>query len=350
MRLLLLFSLALTPLTMPLRGQTPDVELIIGGLMPSEGGHWKASESPLENPFGVDFDAEGNMYIVELEGGRVHRLDTAGKLTRIAGDGSKGYLGDAGPATDAVFNGMHNCVVAGGNQLLISDSWNHCVRRLNLGEGTIDTIAGTGEAGFSGDGGVARSAKFDYVMCIALSSDGNTLHIVDLKNRRIRNVDLKTNLVATVAGNGEKGVPPDGAVATNSPLVDPRAADSDAEGNLYILERGGHALRVVRPDGSIETVAGSGEKGFRDAPGRQAQFGAPKHICTDPAGNVYIADDLNGAIRKYDPATRQVTTLLGRGFGHADICLSHPHGVRYHDGHLYVVDSGNSRILRLAVD
>ena len=322
-----------------------DVRFVVGGLMPEEGGDWKRADSPLSNPFGIDFDSQGHMYIVELGGGRVHRLDTSGNLTRIAGDGSKAYSGDGGPATDATFNGMHNCAVTGDDQLLIADSWNHCVRRIDLDSGMIDTIAGTGKEGFSGDGGPATDATFNFVMCISLSHDKQTLHITDLKNLRVRNVDLRSGTIATVAGNCKKGVPDDFSQATKSPLVDPRAAASDAKGNLYVLERGGNALRVVRPDGSIHTVAGTGQKGHHDGPARQAQFGSPKHLCADPSGNVYIADDVNGAIRKFDPQTSQVTTVLGRGVGHAKLRLSHPHGVCYHDGVLYVVDSGNSRIL-----
>lgn len=329
-----------------LNAQT-SVQFVVGDLMPAEGGDWTPADGPLSNPFGIDFDSDGNMYIVELGGGRVHQLDQAGRLTRIAGDGSKSYTGDGGPAKQATFDGMHNCAVTRDNALLIADSWNHCIRRIDLSSKTIDTIAGTGQPGFSGDGKDARSATFNFVMCIALSPNQQTLHVVDLKNRRVRNIQLDTGIVTTVAGNGDSGIPAEGATSTASPLVDPRAAASDADGNLYVLERGGHALRVVRPDGTLSTVAGTGQKGFRDGPARSAQFGAPKHVCTGPAGQVFIADDLNAAIRMYDPTTSQVTTLLGRGIGDPKIRLLHPHGVCYHEGKLYIIDSGNSRILSM---
>ena len=184
-------------------------------------------------------------------------------------------------------------------------------------------------------------------MCIALDPTKSKLHIADLKNLRIREMDLASGIVRTIAGNGKKGIPEDGAVATTAPLVDPRAVAADSSGNVYILERNGNALRVVRPDGTIHTLAGTGERGFRDGPGMQAQFGAPKHLCCDPAGNVYIADDTNRAIRKYDPRTGEVTTVLGRGFGDAKIELEHPHGVRWQEGQLYVVDTGHNRIMQL---
>jgi sugar lactone lactonase YvrE len=287
------------------------------------------------------------MYVVELGGGRVHRIDSAGQITRIAGDGSESYTGDGGPAAEATFDGMHNCAVTRDDQLLIADSWNHCVRRVNLASGTIDTIIGTGQAGFSGDGGQASEATFDFVMCISLNRSEDHLHLIDLKNRRVREVNLKTGTVKTVAGNGQRGIPVNGTPATQSPLVDPRAVASDGQGNLYVLERGGNALRVVRPDGSIYTVAGTGKRGHQDGPALQATFGSPKHVCTDAQDRVYIADDQNGAIRRYDPVSERVETVLGQGAGDARIRLSHPHGVCVEDDQLYVVDSGNHRILRM---
>ena len=193
----------------------------------------------------------------------------------------------------------------------------------------------------------ARDATFNFVMCISLNRNKDVLHIIDLKNRRVRDVDLNSGLVSTVAGNGEKGVPKNGSRATQSPLVDPRAVAADANGNLYVLERSGNALRVVRSDGSIHTVAGTGEKGHQDGPALEASFGSPKHVCTDDGGRVYVADDQNGAIRRDDPKTKRVETILGQGKGDTKIRLLHPHGVCFHEGMLYVVDSGNHRILRV---
>jgi len=208
----------------------------------------------LSSPFGIDFDKQGNMYIVELSGGRVHKMDTTGILTIIAGDGSEGYTGDNGPAKDATFNGMHNVAVTPAGDLYIADSWNHCVRRIDGKTRIITTVAGTGKPGFSGDYGMATQAAFDFLMCVSLNATNDKLYIADLKNLRIRMVDLKTGVVITVAGNGKKGVPADGNQATKSPLVDPRAVAVDSKNNIYILERSGHALRMVTPDGKIRTV------------------------------------------------------------------------------------------------
>lgn len=324
----------------------PSVCVVVGNLLPAEGGPADVS-SPLKSPFGVDFDSRGNMLIVELEGGRVHRLSPDGELKVIAGDGSKSYQGDGGPAARATFNGMHNVAVTPGDDIYIADSWNHCIRRIDARTGIITTFAGTGAAGFGGDGRPAERATFDFLMCISLNATNDALYVADLKNLRIRAIDLKTKIVRTVAGNGEKGVPEDGGDAQKSPLLDPRAVAVDSRGVVYILERNGHALRAVTPDGRIQTVAGTGQKGFRDGEAAGAQFASPKHLCVDGDDNVYIADDLNGAVRKYDPRTKTVSTVLGRGRGTPAVELLHPHGVCSQRGKLYVVDMGNDRILCL---
>lgn len=324
-----------------------EVQVVVGGRMLSEGGDWKPETSPLTAPFGVAFDRAQTMWIVELEGGRVHRLSADGRLQQAGGDGSRSYKGDGGPLSQATFDGMHNCAVLPNDDLLIADSWNHCVRRVSAQSQLISTIAGTGKRGFSGDGGPATQATFDFVMCITLNPAATVLHIADLNNHRIRALDLRTGVVRTVAGNGSKGAPANGAAAVDAPLVDPRAAAEDSAGRLYVLERGGHALRVVLPDGTIHTVAGTGRQGFADGGPAEAQFGAPKHLCVGAGDRIYIADDQNGAIRVYDPQTRQTGTVLGRGLGDPKIRLKNPHGVTVHDGWLYIVDMGNNRILRM---
>ncbi|NQT13888.1 MAG: hypothetical protein HQ582_14130 [Planctomycetes bacterium] len=332
---------------LPTHAAEPMVTVVVGHLLPDEGGPADPVPSPLKAPFGIDFDPAGNMLIAELSGSRVHRLPQDGRLATIAGDGSMAYGGDGGPAAKATFNGMHNVAVTPSGDVFIADSWNHCIRKINAKSGVITTIAGTGQPGFGGDGGPAEKATFNYVMCITLSPDSKRLHVADLKNLRIRAVDLQTGLVDTVAGNGEKGVPADGVIACQSPLVDPRAVAADADGTVYILERGGNALRAVCPKGTIRTVAGTGKRGFADGPALEAQLGSPKHVCVDSEGNVFIADDANRAIRKYNPRAKTVTTVVGRGHGSPAVQLDRPHGVCIEDGKLYVIDTGNNRILRV---
>jgi len=325
--------------------QKPRASIIIGESLADTKD---PKPGKLDSPFGIDFDAAGNMVIVELSGGRIHRLDTAGKFSTIAGDGSKAYSGDGGPAVEATFNGMHNVAVTPAGDIYIADSWNHCIRKIDGKSGIITTFAGTGKAGFSGDGGPAAKAAFDYLMCISFNSNHDKLYVADLKNRRIRVVDLKTGIINTVAGNGEKGIPGDGDVATKSPLLDPRAVAADSRGNVYILERSGHVLRVVTPDGKIRTVVGTGKRGDAVGPALESELNSPKHIAVDLADNVIIADEQNKRICKYDPRAGTLTVILGSGVENPKRGLLRPHGVCVHeDGSIYIADTGHHRIIRL---
>ena len=302
----------------------------------------------LDSPFGVAFDSKNNMYIVELSGGRVHRRDSTGTLSIIAGDGSEGYSGDTGPATEATFNGMHNVAATADGDLYIADSWNHCVRKIDTKTGLITTIAGTGEAGFSGDGGPATAAKFNFVMCVSLNPAHDKLYVADLKNRRVRMIDLKSNIVTTVAGNGKKGAPENGSDAILSPLIDPRAVAVDSQNNLYVLERSGHALRKVNAAGKIETVAGTGKPGNASGKALASQFNSPKHLAITQDDHVIIADDQNARVVRYDPQQGTITGVLGKGVKQPKRGLLRPHGICVHaDGSIYIVDTGHHRILRL---
>lgn len=311
----------------------------------------------LREPFGVDFDRAGNTYIVEMEGHRVSVIDRERRWRVLAGTGQAGLSGDGGRALDAQFNGPHHLLVGPDGDLYVADTFNNCVRRIDLDTGTIARFAGTGEKGFGGDGGPAVAAAFNGVFAIAFHQ--NRLYVMDLGNRRVRAVDLRSGIVTTVAGSGEKGVPADGADALTQPLVDPRAIAFDSRGNLYICERGGHALRVVDPSGKIRTVAGTGDAGFGGdgGPARQARLNGPKHISVDRDDSVLITDTENHAIRRYSPKDGTIARVAGTGGpgaagldGPPDRCqLNRPHGALAHPttGEIYISDSANHRVLRL---
>jgi DNA-binding beta-propeller fold protein YncE len=311
----------------------------------------------LSEPFGVAFDAGGNTYIVEMAGNRVTVLDPAGKQSVLAGTGEKGFGGDGGPAAAARFNGPHHLLLGPDGALYVADTWNYAVRRIDLDTRVITTVAGTGVKGFAGDDGPARAAQFGGVFSIAFHR--GQLYICDLDNRRIRTVDPRSGVVSTVAGNGEKGVPQDGSDARAQPLVDPRAIAFDGKGNLYIAERGGHALRVVDPAGKIRTVAGTGEAGFGGdgGPARAARLNGPKHIWVTPEDDVLITDTENHVIRRYAPRDGTIHLVAGTGVkgagglgGPPERCeLNRPHGAqaRPGTGALYISDSDNHRVIRI---
>lgn len=312
----------------------------------------------LDGPFGVDFDRDGSMYIVEMVGQRVRKVDRKGILTTFAGTGGKGNRGDGGPALEAEFNGMHSLVVSPRNTIYVTDTWNNRVREIDPATGRISAFAGTGEKGFDGDGGPALRARFGGVYCVALDPLGKHMYLADLDNHRIRAVDLGTGVVETVAGNGKRGLPDDGAVAREAPLVDPRAVAADGEGNVYIVERSGHAVRVVGPDGKIRTIIGTGKAGasLGDGDPLKVQLNGPKHIGIDRNGDVFIADTENHRILKYLPKENKVVLVAGtgkkgsKGLGGSPVEaeLSQPHGVHVGpDGLLYISDSSNNRVLKI---
>ncbi len=330
--------------------------LIAGGGTGGDGV--PAREARLDQPFGIDFDPAGNAYLVELKGNRALRIDPKGVLHVVAGTGQKGDRGDDGPATQATVNGMHSLAVGPDGTVYLADTWNNRVRKLDPKTGTIAAFAGTGKKGYGGDGGPARSAEFGGVYCLAFDPAFRKLYVADLDNRRVRAIDLKTGNVELVAGNGKKGVPADGADARDAPLVDPRAVAVDRKGNVYILERSGHALRVVDAQGKIRTVAGTGKKGNTGDGGdaRRATLNGPKHLCIDRDDNVIIADSANHVIRKYTPADGKIVRIAGTGKkgdsgpgGEAlQVSLDEPHGVHVdRHGTLYVVDSMNGRVFRM---
>lgn len=332
------------------------IVLVAGEGEGGDGG--PAREAKLQMPFAVDLDRSANLFLAEYIGQRVRKIDAKGIITTIAGTGEKGYGGDDGPAAKAQFNGIHSLLVAADGDIYIADTFNKRLRKIDGRTGVIGTVAGTGRKGFSGDGGPATKAQFGDIYCAAFDAKGEKLYLADLDNRRIRVLNLESGIVETVAGNGEKGVPRDGAEARKAPLVDPRAVAVDAKGNVYILERSGHALRVVDAEGKIRTVAGTGKPGLSGDGGDalQAQFNGPKHLCVDRNGDVLIADTENHVIRKYLPGEGKIIRIAGTGRKGRDGLngpplkaeLHQPHGVNARpDGMIYVADSSNNRMLKI---
>jgi sugar lactone lactonase YvrE len=330
--------------------------LVAGGGTGGDGS--TAREAKLVAPFGVAFDREGTLFFVEMTGHRLRKISQDGLVSTVAGSGREGSGGEGGQAAQAELNGPHSLTVAKNDDIFVADTWNNRIRKIDPLTGVITTVAGTGRKGFSGDGGPALEADFGGIYCLALDEANQSLAVADLDNRRVRQIDLKTGIVSTVAGNGKKGVPADGDVAKAAPLVDPRAVALDGRGNLYILERSGHALRAVDRSGKFRTLAGTGRPGDSGDGGdaRQARLNGPKHLCVSSAGDVYIADTENHRVRVFRAATGTIDTVAGTGRkGMAGVDgpasqaeLSQPHGVTFGPGgFLYISDSSNNRILRM---
>lgn len=338
--------------------QAARIELVAGGGQLTERG--PASKIELREPYGIDFDSRGRAYIIEMgKGNRLWRMDRDGHARVVGGTGGKGYGGDNQPALKASFNGVHNLAIAPNDDIYLADTWNNRIRKLSGSSLQTTTVAGTGAKGFSGDGGPAVKADLAGIYCATLGFKGERLYLADLHNRRVRVLDLKTGVIDTLAGNGKKSRPKEGSLAKTSPLFDPRAVAADRKGNVYILERGGHALRVVRPDGRIYTVVNAlGKRGATGdgGPAIDATMNGPKHICIDADDNVIIADAENHLIRRYQPGDGRMVRLagtgkrgtMGVGGDPLKVQLARPHGVTIGpDGLLYIVDSYNNRVLRI---
>ena len=332
------------------------IVLVAGG---GDGGDGtEATKAKLIQPFGVDIDHTRAVVIVEMaKGERLRVINSNGELVTAAGsEGKKGNAGDGGDSLKATFNGMHSLAVGPNNLVYLADTWNNRVR-VHSWKGKVDAFAGTGEKGFAGDGGPAKDAKFGGVYCVSFDPKFDNLYITDLDNRRIRKVDMKTKIVTTVAGNGEKGVPKDGEDALTQPLVDPRAQAVDRDGNIWILERGGHALRVVDAKGTIRTVAGTGKAGMGTGQALDAAMNGPKHLCIDKDGSVLIADTENHRIVRFNPKDGTLSLVAGTGkkgksLGDGDPLkaeFNQPHGVIVHPktGDIYISDASNGRVLKI---
>lgn len=313
------------------------------------------SDTQVNNPYGVVIGPDGALYFCDLDNQRIRRLDLAsGATTTIAGNGDRGYGGDGGPATEAMLNMPHEIQFDARGDLYIVERDNHAVRKVDMRSGIITTVAGTGEAGFSGDGGPATDALLRAPHSIVFTPDGRLL-ICDIGNHRIRRVDPATGLIETFAGTGEREPTPDGAPLAGTPLNGPRAMALDPDGNLYLALREGNAIyRIDLERETIHHVAGTGEQGYTGdgGPASEATLAGPKGLAYAPDGLLYIADTENHVIRRIHIATGVITTALGtgeRGDGpepEPRRCkMDRPHGIWVDEaGALYVGDSEAHRI------
>jgi undecaprenyl-diphosphatase UppP len=250
-----------------------------------------ATKAKLNNPFGIARGPDGALYICDTGNHVIRRVDTNGIITTVAGTGRKGYSGDGGPALKAELNEPYEVRFDKENMYFV-EMRNHVVRRVDIESQTIATLAGNGRPGFGGDGGPGRSAMLNQPHAIQLDQQGH-VYICDIGNHRIRKVDSATGLIFTFLGTGAKARPPDGAKLAKAPVYGPRAIDFDAAGNLWLVLREGNAVyKIDMNKSTIHHVAGTGEKGntTKLTLAKRATFSGPKGLSVAPDGNVYLAD------------------------------------------------------------
>ena len=286
------------------------------GSCPSSGGTL-ATQSALKLPLGETTDATGILYVSDTGGNRIRKVDLAGNITTIANSsGVAGLSGDGGSAVFAEINQPSAIAVDGAGNIIFADTGNNAIRKIDGVTGKISTIAGNlGSAGYSGDGNPAVSALLSSPQGLAIDSTGN-LYIADTGNDCIREVSLSTQLIKTVAGNGSAGFSGDGGAAVSAQFDQPWGIAVDANGNLYVADFGNNRIRKIDiATGTVTTIAGNGNSSFSGDGGAAtaATLNGPAGVAVDNAGNLYIADSENNAVRKVNGTSGLITTVAGNG-------------------------------------
>lgn len=290
------------------------IQTIAGNGSPGYSGDGgPAIGAQLYSPSGLAFDGGGNMFIADSSNNAIRRVDVSTTLiATIAGTGVPGYSGDGGPGTAAQLNGPTHVVFDRTVNLYITDANNERIREVDALTDQITTAAGTGIAGFSGDGGSATSAELNFPDGVALDSNGN-LFIGDALNNRVREVTIATGDITTVAGDGVQGYSGDGGLATNAELNFPSRPFIDAAGNIYIADFQNNRVREVdAATGIITTIVGTGTAGFSGdgGPAPSAELNGPLSVALDATGTLlYIADTNNERIRAVNLGTSSATVL-----------------------------------------
>lgn len=324
------------------------------GVQGGSGDGGPATAAQIDNPFGVVRGPDGAIWFCEYTGQRIRRVAPDGTISTMAGTGQKGYSGDGGPALKATFNLPHEIRFDKEGNYYLTDMTNHAIRRVDAKTGIITTFAGTGKAGYSGDGGPADKAELKQPHSLQFGADGN-LYICDIGNHVIRCVDMKTKIITTFAGMGKAGVTPDGAPIKGTPLKGPRSMDVDKDGNFWLATREGNQVFKIDPKaGIIHHIAGTGKSGFtgHGGPAKEALLSGPKGISVAPDGNVWLADCESHSIRMIDMKTGNIELIAGTGVKgngtDADPLkcqMARPHGVFVDaDGSVFIGDSESHRV------
>ncbi len=366
------------------------------------GGGGTGVLTTLGSPRGVAVDANGNIYIGDVDNHRVIRIDGATKNYSIfAGTGSSGNAGDGGAATSATLNEPYGVAVDSAGNVYIADTGNRRVRKVTLSTGNIAAFAGTGSSGFSGDGGAATAATMGFVYDVATDGSDN-VYIADLTNSRVRMVTASTGNISSImgssvsgislgqiqgvgadatgnvwvasnstsrifkrtsagtssvfAGSATTGFAGDGGAATSAAVDNPLDVAPDAAGNVYIADTFNERIRKVDTSGNISTIAGTGAQSSTGdgGPAASATVNRPDKLTVDSAGNIYIGDSASNNVRKID-ASGIISTIAGRGptavgdgGAAASSSLQTPSGAAVDaSGNVYIADTSNHRIRRV---
>lgn len=291
-----------------------QVTTIVGGIA-NVGDGGLATNANVQ-AFTMAVDGSGNFYFVDNDGQSIRKLTVStGIISRVAGNGTQGFSGDNGPAVDAQLNYPTGVAIAANNDIIIADNGNSRIRRVSAATGIISTIAGNGSFLNPGDNGLAINAQFMAPFHITMDAAGN-MFITDLPGQRVRKIDAVTNIITTVAGNGNFGTSGDGGLATNAQFAFPWGTAVDAAGNLFIVSLSDYRIRKVSAStGVISTIAGNEFDGGFNGDNILAINAKmyPRGIAIDGSGNLYIAEEGNNRVRRIDKTSGIINTIAGSG-------------------------------------
>ena len=318
------------------------------GILGYSGDNGPANLAKLADPSGIAVDGSNHLFIADTDNNCVREVDlSTGVITTVAGNGIAGWSGDGGPATAASLDGPTDLAVDDSGHLFIADERNNCIREVDLSTGKITWVAGSGFPGFGGNGGPATAAEFACPAGMAVDESGH-LFIADQCNSRIREIDLSTGIITTVAGSGVVGYSGDGFAATAASLNYPPSVAVDDSGHLFIADIGNGVVREVNlATGVITTAAGSGTAGPSD------DGDLATGVNVDANGNLVIADTGHNAVRQINLQGGVIVTIAGgRGLGYGGdggpasaAVLNGPSALALDAaGDIFVADSGNARI------
>jgi DNA-binding beta-propeller fold protein YncE len=286
------------------------IDTVAGTGQPENNGDaGPASMINVGDPFGVETGPDGALYVTEVRNHRIRRVDVKTRqITTVVGTGRKGYAGDGGPAGKADLNEPYEVRFDQRGNMYFVEMQNHIIRQVDAGTGIITTVAGTGKPGYGGDRGPAIKATFRQPHSIALDGNGNLL-VADIGNHRIRLIDLSAGTVDTIAGTGQARLPEDRQRARGMPISGPRALAVEGD-SVWIALREGHSVwHLGLNDGTLRHAAGTGIQGYDDGLAATATFNGPKGVAVDEDGNLYVVDTENHVVRKISRDRHDVTTI-----------------------------------------
>jgi sugar lactone lactonase YvrE len=319
------------------------------------GDRGAASSARLNQPRDTAIGPDGSVYVADTLNHRIRKISPSGVITTVAGDGTTAFDGDNQAATKASLYWPHDVFVDATGLIYIADSNHHRIRRVDL-NGKIATVAGTGSVGSSGDGGPAVKARLKNPKSVVVH--GSSLYVAALDNK-VRRIDLSTGVITTIAGTGTAGYAGDGGPAGAARLNAPQRLQVDSRGNVYVADSGNNAVRRIdAATGVISTVAGTGVQGYNGTTGAATtiQLNQPRGIALEGDGVLYVADTGNHRVRKVVLATGALTTVAGSTRGYAGdggpagaARFNNPRGLTVApDGGLLVADTFNSRLRRIS--